>query len=126
MDEADFREYVTRFNEDDFEGFGSYYAEDVEFELGDRKRIVGREDVLEFYREVASRVEETLTVRDVLVDGDRIAAELETEFHALEDWPDFVGGPMKAGETVEFVSFVHYWIEDGQFRTIRSARFRTR
>lgn len=124
MDEAGFRDYVSRFNEDDFEGFGAYYADDVEFNIGDRYRIVGRENVVEFYREVADRVDETLTVRDVLVDGDRIAAEVETEFHALEDCPDFVAGPMEAGETIEIESFVHYWVEDDVFATIKSARYR--
>lgn len=126
MDESEFRAYVARFNENDFDGFGSYYAEEVEFNLGDRERIVGRENVLDFYREVAERVEETLAVEDVIVDGDRLAAEVETEFRALEDWPDFLAGPMEAGDTLEIESFVHYWIEDDRFATIKSARYRTR
>lgn len=125
MDEADFREYVASFNENDFEGFGRYYAEDVEFNLGGRQRILGRENVLDFYRNVAERVEETLEVQGVIVDGDRIAAELYTEFHATADWPDFIAGPMEAGDSIEIESFVHYWVEDEHFSTVKSARYRT-
>ena len=123
MDREEFREYIDCFNDDDFEGFGRYYAPDVEFNLGDRKRIVGRENVLDFYRDVATQVRETLDVQGVIVDGDRIAAELDTEFYAVEDAPEFVAGPLAAGESLHIHSFVHYWLEDDRFTTIKSARY---
>jgi len=124
MDEVDFREYVARFNERDYEGFGDYYAEDVVFELGDRKRIEGRDAILDFYREVHERVEESLAVEWVAVGDDGLAAELTTEFRATEDWDDFVGGPIREGESIRFVSFVHYRVDDGRFTRVKSARFK--
>jgi len=124
MDEADFREYVDRFNDRDYEGFGAFYAEDVVFELGDRQRLEGRDAILSFYREVHERIEESLEVERIIVGDDGLAAELRTEFLAVEDWEEFVGGPMEEGDSVEFVSFVHYHVDDGQFTHVKSARFK--
>src|SRR5699024_5263359 len=58
MTEEDFRRYVAAFNANDFEGFGHFYADDVVFELGAMKRIVGRENILSFYREVKAHIVE--------------------------------------------------------------------
>ena len=35
MTEDDFRTYIAAFNARDFAGFSKYYADDVEFNLGD-------------------------------------------------------------------------------------------
>ncbi len=42
MTRDDFQRYLDAFNNDDFDGFSSFYADDVDFNLGDRKRIVGK------------------------------------------------------------------------------------
>ena len=49
MTEEDFRSYVAAFNANEFEGFGRFYADDVIFELGAMKKIVGRDNILAFY-----------------------------------------------------------------------------
>ena len=123
MDQRLFQDYIDSFNRDDFAGFGKYYAEDVVFELGRKKQLRGREAILDFYREVKARVRETLEVRNVIADAHGLAAEIATEFVALEDWPDFIAGAMKKGDTIRIVSFVHYKIRDGKFTHIRSTRF---
>jgi hypothetical protein len=64
-------------------------------------------------------------VLEVIVDAEGLAAELATEFYALEDWPDFIVAPMKKGDAIRIVSFVHYTLCDGKFAHIKSARFRT-
>jgi ketosteroid isomerase-like protein len=123
VDQRLFQDYIDSFNRDDFAGFGKYYAEDVVFELGRKKQLRGREAILDFYREVKARVRETLEVRNVIADAHGLAAEIATEFVALEDWPDFIAGAMKKGDTIRIVSFVHYKIRDGKFTHIRSTRF---
>ena len=123
LTKADFAAYINAFNNDDFPGFGKYYADDVLLELGQRQ-IRGRDGILDFYREVKARIRETLEIRQVVLDEEGLAAEVGTEFVALADWPEFVVRPVKQGDVIRLVSFVMYRIRDGKFAHIRSARFR--
>ena len=123
MNKELFSDYIASFNRNDFEGFGRYYAEDVLFELGRKKQLRGRAAILDFYREVKSKVRETLEIRNVICDGEGLAAEIATEFYGLVDWPDFIAGRLMRGESIHILSFVHYKIRDGKFVHIRSTRF---
>jgi SnoaL-like domain len=125
MNKQLFAEYIASFNRDDFEGFSKHYAEDVELHLGTRKTLHGRQAIVDFYREVKARIRETLVVRTVVADQTGLAAEVATEFYALEDWPDFIAGPIRKGESINIVSWVFYTIVDGRFQTIRSTRLST-
>jgi len=118
-----FADYIASFNRDDFAGFGKYYADDVLFELGRRKQLRGRQAILDFYRDVKSKVRETLEIRDVIADESGLAAEIATEFYGLTDWPEFIAGPLKRGDAIHIVSFVLYRIRGGKFVHIRSTRF---
>jgi hypothetical protein len=115
--------YVEAFNRSDFEGFGAYYAEDIEF-AGQAAQLRGRQAVLDFYRIVKSRMTETLQVRLFVGAPERIAVEIETRLQALVDWPDFPTGPVVAGQTIGSLNFVFYDLSEGRFTRIRSARYR--
>jgi SnoaL-like domain len=122
MNKQLFGEYIASFNRDDFEGFSKYYADDVVLELGKRKTLHGRQSIVDFYREVKSRIRETLIIRTVIADEAGLAAEVATEFYALEDWPDFIAGPIRKGESIHIVSWIFYTIVNGRFQHIRSTR----
>jgi hypothetical protein len=122
MNKQLFAEYIDSFNRDDFAGFSKYYAEDVVLELGKRKTLHGRQAIVDFYREVKARIRETLVIRNVVADEGGLAAEIATEFFALEDWPDFIAGPIRKGESIHIVSWVFYKIVNGRFQHIRSTR----
>ena len=122
MNKQLFAEYIASFNRDDFEGFSKYYADDVVLQLGKRKTLYGRQAIVDFYREVKSKIRETLVIRAIVADESGLAAEVATEFHALEDWPDFIAGPIRKGESIHIVSWVFYTIVNGRFQTIRSTR----
>jgi len=124
LTEADFRNYIAAFNRNDFEGFGRFYAEDVVFE-GRAGKFGRRADVLSFYRDVKSRVRETLTLQDIVIGTDDIIADLETELYALEDWPDFPTGPIRKGQTIRSRNFIWYDVRDRQFVRVRSAHYRS-
>jgi ketosteroid isomerase-like protein len=123
MNEADFRSYLAAFNRSDFDAFGSFYASDVEF-CGRAAQLTGREEVVRFYRDVKSRVHETLTLHGLVVGPQAIVADLETELQALEDWPDFPTGPLRRGEKRRSQNFIWYDVAGDRFTRIRSAAYR--
>jgi hypothetical protein len=123
MDKNQFRDYIDCFNRNDFAGFSRYYTDDVLLELP-RKELRGPQAIVDFYKEVKARVRETLQINQVVADEAGLAAEVATEFYGLEDWPDFIVGPLRKGESIHLVSFVFYRIRDGKFAHIRSARLR--
>jgi hypothetical protein len=122
LTEQDFRDYIAAFNRSDFDGFGKYYAEDVVFE-GRGRHFKNREEVLSFYREVKKRMRETITVHEVIVGPQGLAAEIETELYAFVDWPELVTGPIKKGQTILTRNFAWYEIVDRKFKHIRTARY---
>ena len=124
MNKQMFRDYIDCFNRDDFAGFSRYYTDDVVLELP-QKELRGPQAIVDFYRVVKARIRETLQINEIVADDEGLAAEVDTEFLALEDWPDFIVRPVKKGDSIRIVSFVHYKIRDGRFAHIKSARFRT-
>ena len=125
MNADDYRDYIDCFNRNDFAGFGKYYVDDVVFELGEKKRIVGREAILDFYRDVKSRIRETLNVLSVAEGPGVLAVHVATEFHALADWPDFIAGPLMKGQTLNIESLGYYYLRGGRFAHILGARLKT-
>lgn len=125
MTAEDYADYIARFNANDFEGFGRYYCDDVVFNLGEKRRIVGRENILDFYRDVKSKVRETLDILSVAVGPDAMACHVRTEFYGLADWPDFVAGPLMKGEAINIESLGYYYLRDGKFAQIMGARYKT-
>jgi len=125
MTKEDYADYVACFNANDFEGFGRYYHEDVVFNLGDKKQIVGRENILDFYRDVKAKVRETLEILSVAADRDALAVHVRTEFVGLVDWPDFIAGPLMKGEALNIESLGFYYLRDGKIARILGARYRT-
>lgn len=121
--EADFRSYIAAFNRSDFDAFGCFYAPDVEF-FGRAAQLRGREAVVSFYRDVKSRVRETLTLHGLVIGPQAVVADLETELHALADWPDLPSGPLRRGETRRSQNFIWYDVTQDQFTRIRSAHYR--
>jgi SnoaL-like domain len=122
MNKQLYAEYIAAFNRDDFEGFSKYYADDVVLQLGKRKTIHGRQGIIDFYREVKARIRETLVINAMVADEEGLAVEVATEFYALEDWPDFIAGAIRKGESIHIVSWAFYTIVNGKFQTIRSTR----
>lgn len=125
MNAVDYADYIDCFNRNDFEGFGRFYCPDVVFELGEKKRIVGKQAILDFYRDVKARVRETLTILSVAAGDDTLAVHVATEFHALEDWPDFIAGPLAKGQSLAIESLGFYYLRDGKFARILGARLKT-
>ena len=117
-------EYVTLFNAND-PRFISYYHDDVEFELANAT-VRGAKAILDFYAEVKAHIREKVEVTHFVSDATGIAAQLPSEFRVIKDWENgYFGRPLKVGQVMRIVSLGLYWVEDGKFRRIKSARMRT-
>jgi len=116
-----FMEYTRAFSNADFDGFSRFYTDDVRCELGSRV-LERREGIVNFYREMFKSVRERLTLHHLVADDTGLAADITTQFTAIEDAPDFVVSPLKKGEFVRGRVFVYYTLRDGKISNIRVAR----
>jgi ketosteroid isomerase-like protein len=123
MTEDDFRTYIAAFNARDFAGFSKYYADDVEFNLGDRKRIVGAQGIVDFYTQVFEHIAEELEVIDLIVASDGAALHSRTKFTTIKDWPDFELWPTMKGDVRIVESINMYRTANGKITTIKSGRY---
>lgn len=124
MTEEDFRRYIAAFNANDFDGFTSFYADNVVFELGGMKRIEGREGIRAFYREVGEHINETVDLLDVVVTPTRVAMHCRTTFETFADWPEFEIWSTMAGDVRMVETIALYEVAGDRFTHIRAARFK--
>lgn len=120
---ARFEAYLAAFNGNDFDGFGAFYTDEVQF-FGQAATLVGRAAVVEFYRGVKARIDEQVDLLSFVGDDRMYAAEIRTTLVPREDWPDFPTGPLMVGDMRQTINFALYDLENGRFARIRSARFR--
>lgn len=123
IEQSWFEDYLAAFNANDYDKFGAYYAEDIEF-LGLSATLRGRDTILDFYRGVEKRLVEKVDLISFVASDTMIAAEIRVTLDPLEDWPDFGPSPLVKGERKQSLVFLFYDVADGQFTRIRSARFR--
>lgn len=121
MPEDRFRAYIDAFNRSDYDALRRYYAPDVRLVIGNGTELVGREAIVEFYRPVKAATERTIQVLQCFHDGNVLAAELESEFLALQDLPDFAAGPMNKGDRRYLNSLVLYEFDGDHYTSIRAA-----
>ncbi|MBJ7416100.1 MAG: nuclear transport factor 2 family protein [Niveispirillum sp.] len=119
-----FARYIAAFNAGDFETACSYYADDIRLTIGNGRELRGRSEIVSFYTGVRSVTRRTITVLDCFASETLLAAELESEFLAVTDVPDFTSGPMRQGDRMYINSFAFYDIDQGRFSRIRATVFR--
>jgi ketosteroid isomerase-like protein len=119
-----FAAYIDAFNRDDYAAFGDYYHEDVVLVIAGKRELRGRQAIFDFYKVVKAQTRRTIQINKVITAPGRLAAELQSEFLALEDLPDFSAGPMRKGGRIFINTLVFYELRDGRFARIRSAELR--
>ncbi len=120
----DFARYIDAFNRDDFATVSEYYAPDVTLGIAGKVQLVGRQAILDFYRSVKAQTRRTIEVNRVICAPHALAAELQSEFVALRDLPEFTAGPMRKDQRIFINTFVLYELREGRFARIRSAELR--
>jgi ketosteroid isomerase-like protein len=116
-----FIQYTQAFSNAEFERFSAYYTDDVVCELA-ALTLRGKDGIVSFYREMFKKVRESLTLHHLVADDSGLAADITTQFTAIEDAPDFVVAPLKKGEYIRGRVFVHYELRDAKIAYIRVAR----
>jgi len=119
-----FRAYMQAFNAGDWDRLRDYYAPDVRLVIGNGTELNGRDAILAFYGKVKRQTRRTIEVVQCFADGQTLAAEIESEFLAVEDVPDFAVRPMAKGDRYYLNSFVFYDFEGEHYTRIRAATFR--
>jgi len=122
--EARFRTYLQAFNTSNWEALRAYYAPDVRLVIGNGTELDGRDAIIDFYSQVKRQTRRTIEVVQCFADGQTLAAEIESEFLAVEDVPDFAVRPMAKGDRYYLNSFVFYDFEGEHYTRIRAATFR--
>ena len=123
MATLDYQKYVALFNSgDDRELCDTYFTEDAVMQTANRY-IKGKGALLEFLQDAHDGVREILHPQVVLQDNHHILAELNIEFVADRDKPDFIFQPLQAGETVMVKFFVVYILRDNKVCYLKTARW---
>ena len=122
--EARFRAYVHAFNTSDWDALREYYAPDIRLVIGNGTELAGRDAIVGFYGTVNLQTRRTIEIVQCFAEGKTLAAEIESEFLAIADAPDFVPQPMAKGDRYYLNSFVLYDFEGAHYTRIRAATFR--
>jgi hypothetical protein len=122
--EARFRAYMQAFNQSDWEALREFYAPDVRLVIGNGTELVGREAIIAFYGKVKQQTQRTIEILQCFAAGGMLAAEIQSEFLAVEDAPDFAVRPMARGDRYYLNSFVLYEFAGSEYTRIRAAIFR--
>lgn len=125
LDRCTFDQYIAAFNARDMPGFTRFYDPDVSFQLGGRIQMDGRQAIIDWYTLAWQRIEEHCEVRRFISDASGVAVELETEFRAVADWPDFSAGPLLTGDVMRRIGFIHYDLGPNGFTRVATAPHKT-
>ncbi len=117
----DYAAYIEAFNSgDDAALVQRFFTEDVIFQWGTRV-IHGADELLTFLNGAHDGIREIIRAQVVLRDEDHIFAEIDMDFHATRDKPEFGFGPLKQGEFTTAKLLVVYDLRDGQVAQVKVA-----
>ena len=121
----DYARYIQAFNSgDDAQLVEEWFTEDCIFE-GSTRRYEGRKGLLEFLTWAHDGIRELIRAQVVLQDENNLFAEIDMDFVATRDRPDFLFGALKQGEFLTVKFFVVYTFRDGKISHLKSATWPT-
>lgn len=117
----DYQRYIQAFNVgDDARLVEDWFAEDCVFQSGPRL-LHGREELLGFLRWAHDGVRELIREQTVLQSGEHIFAEIDMDFVATRDRPDFLFGPLAKSEYLTVKFLVLYRVRDGKVTHLKAS-----
>ncbi len=116
----DYKAYEACFNTgDDAELIRRFFCDDVRFSGGSRD-YRGKSELKAFLDWAHDGVREVMRPQLVLQDNGHLFAEVDMDFHASKERPDFPFGHMYPGDLVTVKFFVTYKLRDGQVTELKS------
>lgn len=115
-----YEEYVALFNTgNDAELVERYFADDLVFSGGTRD-YQGKDELLAFLNWAHDGVREVIREQNVLRREDMIFVEIDMDFHASTERPDFPFGHLYPGDLVTVKFFVTYKLRGGKVIELKS------
>ena len=116
----DYKEYEALFNSgDDAALVAKFFDDDVAFSGGTRD-YRGKAQLKAFLDWAHDGVREVMRPQNVLQQGDLLFAEVDMDFHASKERPEFPFGHLYAGDLVTVKFFVTYRIRGGKVIELKS------
>ena len=113
-------DYVTLFNTgDDAALVERFYADDVVFSGGNRD-YQGKDELVRFLNWAHDGVREVIRLQNMLQQDDLIFVEVDMDFHASKERPDFPFGHLYPGDLVTVKFFVTYKLRNDRIVELKS------
>ena len=120
-----FADYMAAFNRyDDAALIRDFWTEDCVMQSGPRV-YRGHEGLMQFLAWAHDGILETMRPQTVIEDGANIFVEIDMDFTATRDRPDFQFGALKTGETLTVKFFALYRTEGGKVAYLKTATWPT-
>jgi len=118
----DYDMYIAEFNKgDDAALVERFFAKDIHFQSGPRV-LQGAKELLDFLHWAHDGIREIIRAQLVLQEGNHVFAEIDMDFHATRDRPDFTFGALKQGESTTVKFFVIYTLgDDGKIVELKAS-----
>src|SRR5262245_42888643 len=119
----DYAKYIEAFNAgDDAALVRNFFTPDVVFQSGPRI-CRGADELLAFLNWAHDGIRELIRAQLVLRDESHIFAEIDMDFLATKDRPDFTFGALKKGEHTTVKFFAVYYLRDGKVAQLKTGRW---
>lgn len=116
----DYDAYEACFNTgDDEELVQRFFCDDIVF-TGGARAYSGKEELLAFLAWAHDGVREVMRPQLVLQNGDDLFAEVDMDFHATRERPEFPFGHLFPGDMVTVKFFVTYRLRDGKVKELKA------
>lgn len=121
----DFYKYVETFNTGDDQAALEFWVDDLVVTQGDTKDVfplaTNKAEFIKFLAAAHDGVREIMRVQTLMQNESNIFVEFDMDFVALKDKPDFVFGPLKAGEFLTVKMFLLYTLRGDKFASMKVA-----
>ncbi|MBL8552147.1 MAG: nuclear transport factor 2 family protein [Hyphomonadaceae bacterium] len=117
----DYGAYERLFNSgDDAALLDAFFHEDCEF-VATTRALKGRKALKDFLAWAHEGVREVMRPQLVIQEKDHLFVEVDMDFHATKERPDFPFGHMRPGDLITVKFFVTYYLRDGKVARLNSA-----
>jgi len=119
----DFYRYANVFNSGDDQAMvDQFWVDDLEVLTGQSEVLAsGKESWLKFLAFAHDGMREIMRIQVLIQNENNIFAEIDMDFHASKDRPDYPFGPVKPGDFFTVKMFCLYFLRGDKIATLKMA-----